>query len=224
MKKMTAVQTFWSLCDRAYNDNKVTSLHCGATLLGTIQIDHDVMMYWEDLDGDLIMIFRGSDDWKDWFSNILQCGIFSDYHEDMYNISSKFVNKLLFEAGGIITKYLERGNKIGFGGHSRGALLAVYTSKMIYDVYGVSMSCITFGCPNQYSSELRNKYNLTMIDCTHVINPGDIVCDVPVSLKKAGKVYMLKHKGFWGFRFRIIGFKSLAHLRERYSVNLGLVG
>ncbi|MBL4679813.1 MAG: lipase family protein [Pseudomonadales bacterium] len=145
----------------------------------------------------IIVVFRGSDDLKDWFANfqaVKDPGPLKDTkaHEGFQDALYPAVIKLTE----IIDRFGANSKKIWVTGHSLGgALCSLYAGMLIensYSIYGV----YTFASPRPGDESFATALN-TRVSGPHyrVVNTGDIVPHVPPEpfFSHAGKRIILKN-------------------------------
>ena len=151
-----------------------------------VMADHD----------NIVIVFRGNDDIKDWLANftaITEAGPFvdSNAHKGFQDALEPAVQEL----NQTLNKFGAETKKIWITGHSfGGALASLYAGMLIsndYRVYGV----YTFGSPRAGDETFVESLNNTVVGPHYrVVNAGDIVVHLPPEpfYSHAGKRIILK--------------------------------
>lgn len=187
-KDMGIVRKIWSFADRVYDRGKYYSDPINNhEVEKEIKIENDVVKIWKN-DEELIIAYRGSDDFQDWVENLTQnphAGL-----ENFYDIYLEFREPI----SEVIKRNLDK--KITLTAHSKCGPSAQHMARYISRTFK-KCSCFTFACPPHLSKKDRDEYNMERVNYTNIINPGDIVSTSLLfklfNLKRAGKdVYLPK--------------------------------
>jgi triacylglycerol lipase len=136
-----------------------------------VMADHD----------NIIVVFRGNDDLKDWLANftaITETGPFTDSHA--HKGFQDALEPAVQELTGIIEKFGAESKKIWITGHSfGGALASLYGGMLInqhHRVYGI----YTFGSPRPGDERFVQSLNNAVTGPHYrIVNAGDIVVHLP---------------------------------------------
>lgn len=119
----------------------------------------------EDISGNQILVFRGTDNWKNWITDF-------DIKED------EGVHKGFFELFEHIQNQIRNKPNIIIG-HSLGGALALLASKEF------DCACYTFACPNIGTKEYCNTFNNYIMNTENVY---DVITHVPANMFKPGSI------------------------------------
>ncbi|NQV36497.1 MAG: lipase family protein [Candidatus Marinimicrobia bacterium] len=177
-------------CDLAYEKKESTIISIAKGwkyrqvefITVTNGIDIDTQCFVMADDKDVIIVFRGSDDLKDWFANfqaVRDPGPFkgSKAHEGFQDA----LYPAVIELTKTIDRFRNKNQKLWMTGHSLGgALCSLYAGMLIengYDIYGI----YTFASPRPGDGIFADRLNKEMKNKPHwrVVNTGDIVPHMP---------------------------------------------
>jgi len=202
---MHIIRKCWALADICYRDRHVKNkpperMELALTLLR----GSDYCEIWEGQD-DVIIAYRGSDDWKDWINNAW-IG-FCRYHIGMKRQADLFWPEIAeFAKSRIYKQFI-------LTGYSRGGALATYTAEKL-DMIIKGISCVTFGCPPPAKKSYRNYYNKLAIDHTNIYIGWDIIYTLKMAyllgLRHVGKSKRIEKPFYWRFP----PFRTKAHFRS----------
>lgn len=136
-----------------------------------------------------ILVFRGSDDPKDWRMNLNFLKVKSPLNRDIHRGFQKAYKKV----GKDIQEYLDSfvGWDLYLTGHSLGAALAVICAVQSGIKY---RDVVTFGQPKVFGS--NNHINLTKYKVVRYVNKSDIVCRIPtIGYEHSGDLLYINNKG-----------------------------
>lgn len=208
---MNMIRYAWMFANYVYHKHLKYSDHIACTRtekIKTIIKNHDYMEIRADhVRKILVLTWRGSDGWRDWWSNA-SVGSFRK-HEDVLRDFEMFKDEILE----IVKQY--PGYDLLNLGHSRGGLFATYCAEFLCVTLERSLSCITFGCPKPGNKVYRDRYNRLPIDHTNVWVGWDIVATMMaqslVGFKHVGKNLIYRKPFYW--RFSQI-LRGKAHTRK----------
>lgn len=173
--------------------------------------DNDNCRVYYNLDNmNCIIAFDGSNDLKDWVSN-LRASKTGGVHIGLQLSFDKFVHDLVnllqnWQTGVIFT------------GHSRGGALATIAARHFAKHNLLkSCSCVTFGASKVGDQDFRNEYNLLPIDHTGYRNGWDIFTYSPPGVtgyRHVGKIVRLKRP--W-YRKYLLTFRIRDHFMAAYD-------
>jgi len=156
----------------------------------------DMQCYVMANDDNVVIVFRGNDDIKDWLANftaITETGPFADSNahkgfQDVLESVAQDLTQIIYQFGG-------KSKNIWITGHSfGGALASLYAGRLInsnHRVYGI----YTYGSPRAGDEAFVESLNNTVIGPHYrVVNTGDIVVHLPPEpfYSHAGKRIILK--------------------------------
>ncbi len=200
---MHPIKKAWILSDYIYLDCEVhNKLPPNIECVTMLRRGSDRCVIWKDNDS-LYIVFRGSDDIKDWLSNF-DAG-WGGEHDSISESYEGFTKDISH----IAKHYLNLDWTIC--GHSRGGALATFCAENLSMIK--PLSCITFGAPAVYRKEGRDHYNRLPIDHTNIFVRGDIVATSKLihlaGFRHVGKEVVLPASFLNNFTF----FRVKAHLR-----------
>lgn len=170
------------------------------------RIGCDVLKVYED-EQEIIFSFRGSDDVKDWISNLRQGGLWCEMHQGFIDSFERF--KSVFKE----ILLLDCGKKVTILGHSRGAALATLAAHYVAKEMKLPCYCFAFESPRVAKKPFRDEYNMLQINHVTVRNGWDIVTYLPLwvlGYRHVGRMQVFK-KPFW---HRFLKFMISDHLKE----------
>lgn len=156
----------------------------------------------------IVVSFRGSDDWKDWSTNLKFLKIKSPFNRDVHSGFQAAYNSI--REG--LEQYLSQlaGWDLFMTGHSLGAALASICAVQSGAKF---KQVVTFGCPRVFGS--NSEVNLSNYNVIRYVNKADLVCRIPtIGYDHSGECYFInndgnirinpsgsymKLKGFWKF-------------------------
>jgi pimeloyl-ACP methyl ester carboxylesterase len=162
---MHPIKKAWILSDYVYLDCEVKNkLPPDMECVSILRHGSDRCIIWKGSDS-LNIVFRGSDDVRDWVSNF-DAG-WGHCHDSMAESFESFASDISH----IAKHHLNLDWSIC--GHSRGGGLATFCAEYLCTIK--PLSCITFGAPAVYRKAGRDHYNRLPIDHTNIFIRGDIV-------------------------------------------------
>lgn len=163
----STIKSDWVFCEACNKDVKYWFKNAETFTSG-----HD-FAYTTIEDGKLFIVFKGSDDFKDWLNNMkcvkqIEAGktIHSGFYESWIGFKN-WVNDII-KSNPLSTPNVR--------GHSRGGALAVLCARHIAKNLLVPCSCVTYGCPRIGNKKFRDELHLLPIDLTMVKMQYDIIC------------------------------------------------
>jgi len=175
-------------CDLAYQDKELvesTATGWGYSQVKFLEVkkgsDIDTQYFVMADDNNIIIIFRGTDNLKDWFANfqavrdpgpLTETKAHEGFQDALYPAVINLTN--------VIDEFGSRDKKLWLSGHSLGgALCSLYAGMLIengYDIYGI----YTFASPRPANEKFASQLNEKVIGPHYrVVNTGDIVPHVP---------------------------------------------
>lgn len=169
----------------------------------------NVEYYFGEKNDELWIVFRGSDDWKDWVQNFDTNGIdinSGTMHQGTYEDHIKVSRHCLSE--------IKKNKKVFITGHSKGgmqALILYYFAKLNYP--SKDITCLAYAPAKTMSKRFLD----FMKDAYTIINGEDYICKLPQwKFKHMGKIIRIGKRDLllWIPFIRIIGVKD--HYPEKY--------
>jgi len=121
----------------------------------------------------VVVAFRGSDDWKDWKANLKFLKVKTPFNREVHSGFQASYDTI--REG--LESYLDQlvGWDLYCTGHSLGAAMATLCCVQSGTKF---KEVVTFGCPRVYGS--NNPINLSKYNVVRYVNKSDIVCRIPV--------------------------------------------
>jgi len=187
---MDILNDMYRYCKAVKMGRKEEHIIHAENLIKTVVENDTVMFSFED--NRTVITFAGSNDFRDWISNLK---FFKSFNKS--NISEGFENSF-FDIYSKKSKHFQRAifakKPICITGHSRGGALSIVCSYYLCKFFDKEdISCITFGSPKVGGEDFLDKYSRMPVRCTEVINPQDSVTGLPF------RVFGFRHIGLRHF-------------------------
>lgn len=137
----------------------------------------------------IVVSFRGSDDWNDWKTNLKFLKIKSPFNRDVHSGFQEAYDSI--RKG--LESYLDQlaGWDLYMTGHSLGAALAAICAVQSGAKF---KEVVTFGQPRVFGSNCE--VNLSNYNVARYVNKADIVCRIPtIGYEHSGDCYFINNQG-----------------------------
>jgi predicted lipase len=181
---MSEYREWYRYCERC-NDSvsldSINEINKDAVYVDQMTRDNDFGYYVRESNGSLIFCFAGSNDIKDWISNVEFLPLKEGFtiHDGFYDSWAKFKDKITDVVLNIAIKLGKKNVKVSCVGHSRGAALATLCARHIAKNMKIPCKLVVFGCPKLGNKQYRDEFELLPIDAIRIINGWDIVTYLP---------------------------------------------
>jgi len=160
------------LCKIVYEDNKTTPTSLGFETIAKIRRKNAVVYVVAGVE-EIVIVYRGSDDFKDWIEDI---NVLVKHEKDFGDVHAgalyhfKLTKQVLWEAlsGANLSKY-----RVVITGHSLGAVAAQMCALWLWQEHGVESTCKTFAGFPFAQGEFARRFADAKIDNTRFVCDGD---------------------------------------------------